>query len=139
MSTRASPGALERIHGAHQRLHSLGRNLDTFGLALLLFETLKVASVFALEMKLSKTLSGLVYFVPYLYGGRSPPYNCNTKYISPLRVFDIFNAKAKTQATLKFSKIKSAQGFCFGIEVVKNSEGACVFCIAVIGGASPPV
>ena len=28
---------------------------------------------FALEFKLSKTLSGLVYFVPYLYGGRSPP------------------------------------------------------------------
>ena len=27
----------------------------------------------ALEFKLSKTLSGLVYFVPYLYGGRSPP------------------------------------------------------------------
>ena len=25
-------------------------------------------------------------------------------------------------------------GFCFGIEVVKNSEWACVFCNAVIGG-----
>ena len=34
-------------------------------------------------------------------------------------------------------KIKSTYGFCFGIEVVKNSEWACVFCIAVIlgGGA----
>ena len=32
-----------------------------------------VAWVFALELKLSKTLSGLVYSVPYLYGGRSPP------------------------------------------------------------------
>ena len=28
---------------------------------------------FALEFKLSKTLSGLVYFVLYLHGGRSPP------------------------------------------------------------------
>ena len=28
-------------------------------------------------------------------------------------------------------------GFCFGIEVVENSEGACVFCIAVIGEAKP--
>ena len=44
--------------------------------------------VFALEVKLSKTLKGLVYFVPYLYGGRSPPYNYNTKYTSPPRVFD---------------------------------------------------
>ena len=32
-----------------------------------------VAWVFALELKLSKSLSGLVYFVPYLKGGRSPP------------------------------------------------------------------
>ena len=31
------------------------------------------AWVFALELKLSKTLSGLVYSVPYLYGGRSLP------------------------------------------------------------------
>ena len=29
-----------------------------------------------------------MYFVPYLYGGRSPPYNYNTKYTSPPRVFD---------------------------------------------------
>ena len=39
---------------------------------------------------------------------------------------------------LIFAKMNSIQGFRFGIEVVKNSEGACVFCIAVIGGASPP-
>ena len=40
-----------------------------------------VAWVFALELKLSKTLSGLVYSVPYLYGGRSPPITAiqNTK------------------------------------------------------------
>ena len=36
----------------------------------------------------SKTLGGLMYFVPYLYGGRSPPYNYNTKYTSLPRVFD---------------------------------------------------
>ena len=29
-----------------------------------------------------------MYFVPYLYGGRSPPYTYNTKYTRPLRVFD---------------------------------------------------
>ena len=63
--------------------------------------------VFALELKLSKTLRGLVYFVPYLYAGRSLPYNCNTKYKSPLRVFDSFNSKAKTIATFNFTNIKS--------------------------------
>ena len=61
--------------------------------------------VFALELKLSKTLRGLVYFVPYLYGGRSPPYNCNTKYTSPLRVFDNFNSKAKTIATFNLALV----------------------------------
>ena len=65
--------------------------------------------VFTLELKLSRTLRGLVYFVPYLCGGRSPPYNCNTKCttVAPLRVFDNFNSKAKTIATFYFSKIKS--------------------------------
>ena len=29
-------------------------------------------------------------------------------------------------------------GFCFGIEVVKNSEWACVFCTVLIWGAKPP-
>ena len=62
--------------------------------------------VFALKLKLSKTLRGLVYFVPYLYGGRSPPYNCNTKYTSPLRVFDNLNFKA-TIGTFIFQNIKS--------------------------------
>ena len=62
--------------------------------------------VFALELKLAKTLRGLVYFVPYLYGGRSPPYNRNTKYTSPLRVFDNFNSKAKTVGTFNFSQLK---------------------------------
>ena len=37
-----------------------------------------------------------------------------------------------------FWKIKSTFGFCFGIEVVKNSEGACVFCTVLIRGRSPP-
>ena len=40
---------------------------------------------------------------------------------------------------LIFAKIKSIQGFCFGIEVVKNSEGACVFCTVLIWGAKPPL
>ena len=51
----------------------LGRNLAIFNQSLLIFEKLKVAMVFALKLKLSKPLRGLVYFVPYLYGGRSPP------------------------------------------------------------------
>ena len=58
--------------------------------------------VFALELKLSKTLRGLMYFVPYLYRGRSPSYNCNTESTSPLRVFDNFNPKAKTLDTFQF-------------------------------------
>ena len=33
---------------------------------------------------------------------------------------------------------KCSLAFCFGIEVVKNSEWACVFCIAVIGGGFAP-
>ena len=36
----------------------------------------------------SKTLGRLVYFVPYLYRGRSPLYNYNTKYTSLPRFFD---------------------------------------------------
>ena len=80
--------------------------------------------VFALKLKLSKTLRGLVYFVPYLYGGRSPSYNYNTKYTSPLKVFDNFNSKAEKLATFNFAKIESSYGFCFGIEVVEISEGA---------------
>ena len=50
-----------------------GRNLATLNLALLIFEKLKVPIVFPLELKLSKTLRGLVYFVLYLYGGEAPP------------------------------------------------------------------
>ena len=47
------------------------------------------------------------------------------------------NLDAFNLAFLIFAqKKKTIQGFCFGIEVVKNSEWACVFCIAVIGGAS---
>ena len=42
--------------------------------------------------------------------------------------FDIFN----------FAKIESSYGFCFGIGVVKNSQGACVFCTAVIGVPRTP-
>ena len=55
----------------------LGRNLDAINLAILIMQKSKVAMVFASELKLSKTLSGLVYFVPYLYGGEAPPYNCS--------------------------------------------------------------
>ena len=43
------------------------------------------------------------------YEGRSPPYNCNTKYTSPLRVFDNFNSKAKTSPAFNFAKIKSVK------------------------------
>ena len=41
----------------------LGNNLATFNLALLMLQKLKVAMVFALESKLSKTLKRLLYFV----------------------------------------------------------------------------
>ena len=56
---------------------------------------------FALELKLSKTLSGLVYFVLHFFnrGGLRPSYKHGTTYTSPLRVFDNFNSKAKAQAT----------------------------------------
>ena len=87
----------------------LGRNLDNFDLALLSLQKLNVAMVFALELKLSKTLRGLVYFVLQLWGGLRPPYKYGTKYTSPLRVFDNFNSKAKTKATFDFSNIKNAK------------------------------
>ena len=50
-----------------------------------------------------------MHFVPYSYGGRSPRYNYNTKYTSPLRVFDNFNSKAKTLDVFNFAKIKNSQ------------------------------
>ena len=65
--------------------------------------------VFALKLKLSKTLRGLVYFVLQLQGGLRPPYKYGTKYTSPLGVFDNFNSIAKTIATFNFCKIKSAK------------------------------
>ena len=77
----------------------IGRNLATFNLALLILQKLNVMLVFALELKLSKTLRELVYFVLQLQGGLRPPYKYGTKYTSPLRIFDNFNSKAKTQAT----------------------------------------
>ena len=39
------------------------RNLDTFNFALAIFANIKVARVFAVDLKSSKTLGGLVYFV----------------------------------------------------------------------------
>ena len=60
--------------------------------------------VFALKLKLSKTLRGLVYFVLQLLGGLRPPYKYGTEYTSPLRVSDNFNFKAKTIGTFNFSK-----------------------------------
>ena len=42
---------------------TLGRNLATFNLSLLILQKLKVTMVFALELKLSETLRGLAYFV----------------------------------------------------------------------------
>ena len=41
----------------------LGRNLSTFSLTLFIFAKLKAGEVFALELKLSKTLRERVYFV----------------------------------------------------------------------------
>ena len=82
-----------------------GSNLATLKLALLIIAMVAmVAMVFALELKLSKTLRGLVYFVPYLYGGRS-----NTKYRSPLRAFDNFNSKAKNLDAFSFAKNENSK------------------------------
>ena len=39
---------------------------------------------------------------------------------------------------LLICKIKRSYGFCFGIEVVMNFEGAFVFCIAIIAGGEDP-
>ena len=44
-----------------------------------------------------------------MYGGPSPPYECNTKYTSPLRVFDNFNSKAKTLDAVNFAKMKNSK------------------------------
>ena len=42
-------------------------------------------------------------------------------------------------AFFNFAEIKSSYGFCFAIEVVKNSEGACVFCsVTAIKGIEAP-
>ena len=94
-------------HSKDQVQENLGRNLATFNLAFSILQKLQVAMVFALELKLSKTLRGLVYFVLQLQGGLRPPYKYGTKYTSPLRVFDNFNFKAKTIGTFNFSRIKN--------------------------------
>ena len=62
---------------------AIGRSLATFNLALLIIEKSKVAMVFALELKLSKTLRGLVYFVLQSSGWLRPPYKYGTKYKAP--------------------------------------------------------
>ena len=49
------------VHHASSSI--IGKNLATFNLALLILQKLEIAMVFALELKLSKTLRGLVYFV----------------------------------------------------------------------------
>ena len=64
--------------------------------------------VFALELRLSKTLKGLVYFVLYLYRWAKIPHNCNSKFTSLLRVCDKFNSKAKTlDITINICEFKS--------------------------------
>ena len=67
--------------------------------------------VFALELKLSKTLRGLVYFVLQLQGVLRPPLRnkYGTKCTSPLRVSDNFNSKAKAIATFGVCKIQNAK------------------------------
>ena len=67
-----------------------------------------VAWVFALKLKLSKTLRGPVYFVPYLYGGRSPPPITaiqNTQ--APSEFLTTSISKQKAQLLLIWQKIKS--------------------------------
>ena len=43
--------------------HVLGLDVKYFNFAVFILQKLKVARVFSLELKLSKTLSGLVYLV----------------------------------------------------------------------------
>ena len=86
-----------------------------------------------MELKLSITLSGLVYFVPCSYGERSPPYNCNTKYTSPVKVVDNFNSKAKTLAIFSFVKIKSAK---FKVARFLPNESIFVFLSSILAGSA---
>ena len=53
--------------------NSKAKTLDALNFAKFKDSKLKASIVFALELKLSKTLRGLVYFASYLYGGESPP------------------------------------------------------------------
>ena len=93
--------AQERWH-RFMPLSESSESTPVFGLSL--WKIKKTFLFFSLEFKLelelelgwklewlegvSKTLGRLVYFVPYLYRGRSPLYNYNTKYTSLPRVSD---------------------------------------------------
>ena len=65
--------------------------------------------VFALELKLSKTLRWLVYFDCSYRGGFAPRISTRQNTQAPLRVDDHFNSEAKTIATINFCKMKSAK------------------------------
>ena len=82
----------------------------------------------------SKTLRGLAYFVPYLYGGRSPPYNHNTKYKSLPRTFDTtsshsnFNSNSNPSLNSKFTKFNEMKFlknlFPYELMTVGSSQGS---------------
>ena len=79
-----------------------------------------VAWVFALELKLSKTLSGLVYFVPYLHRGRSPPYNCHTKYTRPLRILTTSVPKQKPRLHKNYLSLLVNYPTCLTFRIVQG-------------------
>ena len=82
----------------------LGGNLATFNLALLILQKIISTYGFCFGIEVVKNSEGACVFCTVLIRGAKPPYNCNTKYTSPLRVFDNFNSKAKTIGTFNFSK-----------------------------------
>ena len=74
----------------------------------------------------------------YTGGEAPPPITAIQNSQAPSEFLATSIPKQKPKILLIFANIKSSYGFCFGIEVVKNSEEAVVFYIAVMGGLRPP-
>ena len=72
-------------------------------------------------------------------GAEAPPITAIQNTQAPSEFLTTSIPKQKPWILLSFAKVKSSYDFCFGIEVVKNSEGACVFCTLLIRGAKPPL
>ena len=86
-----------------------------------------------------KLWGGLCMLYHAYTGGEAPPIIAIQNTQAPSEFLTTSIPKQKPWIPLTFAKIKSIQGFCLGIEVVKNSEGAYVFCTVLIWGAKPPL